>query len=115
MSATPCNKFTILSRKKAISWTNKISGFVGSRVVNSLRRKYDLITPSHSVLDITSAGDIERFIGSAKPDAILHLAAISNTGYCEEHPEESYLVNVVSIENLANSAAKHGCKLVFFS
>ena len=91
------------------------SGFVGSRIVNSLRGKYDLITPSHSVLDITSAGDIERFIGSAKPDAILHLAAISNTGYCEEHPEESYLVNVVSVENLANSAAKHGCKLVFFS
>ena len=45
----------------------------------------------------------------------MHLAAISNTGYCEEHPDESYLVNVVSVENLARSAEKHHAKLVFFS
>jgi dTDP-4-dehydrorhamnose reductase len=43
------------------------------------------------------------------------LAAISNTGYCEEHPEESYKVNVVGVENLARVAAEMGCKLVFFS
>jgi dTDP-4-dehydrorhamnose reductase len=49
------------------------------------------------------------------PDAILHLAAISNTGYCEEHPDESYLVNVVSVENLARAAASHGAKFVWFS
>lgn len=91
------------------------SGFVGSRIVEALQNDFHLITPSHSELDITSAGEVEKFIGSNKPDVILHLAAISNTGYCEEHPDESYLVNVVSVENLANSAARHGCKLIFFS
>lgn len=91
------------------------SGFVGSRVVNALSCKYRLLAPSHCELDITVADDVERFIQETEPDAILHLAAISNTGYCEEHPEESYLVNVVSVENLATSAARHGAKLVFFS
>ena len=91
------------------------SGFVGSRVVEALQNELHLITPSHSEMDITSAGDVERVIVSTRPDAILHLAAISNTGYCEEHPDESYLVNVASVENLARSAAEHGCKLVFFS
>lgn len=91
------------------------SGFVGSRVKEALQGQYNLITPSHSELDITSEKEVEDFISLTKPDIILHLAAISNTGYCEEHPEESYLVNVVSVENLARSAEKHQAKLVFFS
>ena len=91
------------------------SGFVGGRIVNALKDKYALLTPSHADLDITSANDVEHYIQANKPDIILHLAAISNTGYCEEHPDESYLVNVVSVENLAKSAAKHDGKLVFFS
>ena len=91
------------------------SGFVGSRTVAALQGTYELITPSHSELDITSAEAVESFISRTQPDAILHLAALSNTGYCEEHPQESYLVNVVSVENIAKAAAKHGIKLVWFS
>ena len=91
------------------------SGFVGSRIKEALQGQYNLITPSHSELDITSEKEVEDFISLTKPDIILHLAAISNTGYCEEHPEESYLVNVVSVENIARSAGKHHAKLVFFS
>ena len=91
------------------------SGFVGSRIVAALHDTYELITPCHSELDITSAEAVESFISRTQPDAILHLAALSNTGYCEEHPQESYLVNVVSVENIAKAAAKHGIKLVWFS
>ena len=91
------------------------SGFVGSRTVAALEGTYDLITPSHSELDITSEEAVESFISRTQPDAILHLAALSNTGYCEEHPQESYLVNVISVENIAKAAAKHGIKLVGFS
>ena len=90
-------------------------GFVGCRVVEALRGEYELLTPSHSEFDITSAEAVERYIKESGPDAILHLAAISNTGYCEEHPEESYLVNVTGVENLAKAAARHSAKLVFFS
>ena len=91
------------------------SGFVGSRIVNALQKRFRLITPSHTEFDITSEEDVERFIQSTKPDAVIHAAAISNTGYCQEHPEESYLVNVTGVENIARSAARHGIKLVFFS
>ena len=91
------------------------SGFVGSRIAAALQDRYELITPSHSELDITSEEAVESFISRTQPDAILHLAALSNTGYCEEHPQESYLVNVVSVENIAKAAAKHDIKLVWFS
>ena len=91
------------------------SGFVGGRATKALKENYDLLTPGHKDFDVTSAEAVERFIKESKPDAILHLAAISNTGYCEEHPDESFLVNVVSVENLARAAAAYGCKLVWFS
>lgn len=91
------------------------SGFVGCRVAKALQGEYLLITPSHKELDITSCDDVEKFVQDTKPDIILHLAAISNTGYCEEHPEESYLVNVSSVEHLAKAAARYNARLVFFS
>lgn len=91
------------------------SGFVGGRVTEALKDSYILLTPTHQQMDITSKEAVEKYIQTNKPDVILHLAAISNTGYCEEHPEESYLVNVVSVENLAESAERYNAKLVFFS
>ena len=91
------------------------SGFAGSRIAAAMQGDYETITPGHRELDITSEDDVMNFVDRTRPDAILHLAAISNTGYCEEHPEESFLVNVSGVENLAKAAARCDCKLVFFS
>ena len=91
------------------------SGFVGSRLVRAMSGEYELLTPTHGEFDITSPEAVQSYMEQHRPEAIIHLAAISNTGYCEEHPEESYKVNVVGVENLARVAAEHECKLVFFS
>lgn len=91
------------------------SGFVGSRLTRAMQSTYELLTPSHAEFDITSPTAIKSYLERFRPEAIIHLAAISNTGYCEEHPEESYLVNVVGVENLASAATKYDCKFVFFS
>lgn len=91
------------------------SGFVGSRFVRAMSGRYELLTPSHSELDITSSETVGAYMRQNRPQAILHLAAISNTGYCEQHPDESYKVNVQGVENLAAAAACHDAKFVFFS
>ena len=91
------------------------SGFVGSRLARAMGEEYELLTPTHHELDITSPEAVRQYMERHRPEAIVHLAAISNTGYCEEHPEESYKVNVVGVENLARVASEQGCKLVFFS
>lgn len=91
------------------------SGFVGSRFVRAMSGRYELLTPSHSELDITSSEAVGAYMRLKRPQAILHLAAISNTGYCEQHPDESYKVNVQGVENLAAAAASHDAKFVFFS
>ena len=91
------------------------SGFVGSRLARAMSGKWELLTPTHGEFDITSLEAVKSYMERYRPEAIVHLAAISNTGYCEEHPEESYKVNVLGVENLARVAAEMGCKLVFFS
>ncbi len=91
------------------------SGFVGSRVVKAWQGQHEVLTPSHADFDVTSRDCIERYMQAYRPQAILHLAALSNTGYCEEHPEESLLVNVQGVANLAAAAARFGAKFVFFS
>lgn len=90
-------------------------GFVGSRLAKSMGERCELLTPTHGEFDITSLEAVRQYVHRHRPHCIVHLAAISNTGYCEEHPEESYKVNVVGVENLAQVSTEYGCKLVFFS
>ena len=91
------------------------SGFVGSRVVARWRNEYVLLTPSHAELDITDKESVNSYFMLHCPDVVVHLAALSNTGYCEQNPEASYRVNVEGAANIARAAALCGAKLIFFS
>lgn len=91
------------------------SGFVGSRVVERWRNDYIILAPSHTELDITDAASVERYLLEQAPQVVVHLAALSNTWYCEQNPDESYLVNVEGVCNLATAAARNGVKLILFS
>ena len=59
------------------------SGFVGCRVAQALSGQYELLTPSHGECDITSREAVEKYVAQHRPQVILHLGALSNTGYCE--------------------------------
>ena len=66
---------------------------------------------------LAKAGEAEvaDVISAIKPDVILHTAAISDTGYSEAHPEESYRANVSLPVWMARGAMLSGAKLVCFS
>ena len=91
------------------------SGFVGSRFIERWRNEYAILAPSHAELDITDAASVERYFVENSPQVVVHLAALSNTGYCEHHPDESYSVNVEGAANIARAAALCRAKLIFFS
>jgi dTDP-4-dehydrorhamnose reductase len=91
------------------------SGFVGSRFVERWRYDFSLLTPSHAELDITDQESVERFFIDNAPQVVVHLAALSNTWYCEQNPDESYKVNVQGVCNLAQAAMRYGAKFIFFS
>ena len=90
-------------------------GFVGARVRQQLAEKLELIPAPKGLMARGGEEEIARLVDRAHPDAILHTAAISDTGYCEAHPEESYRANVEPTLWLAKAAAAQKAKLVVFS
>lgn len=91
------------------------SGFVGSRFVQRWKNHYHLLLPTHSEMDITDESSVLKYFQDHQPDVVLHLAALSNTWYCEQHPEESRRVNVEGTFRLAQAAVDCGAKFLFFS
>ena len=55
-------------------------------------------------LDITNQEEVNSIIKKEKPTHIIHTAAITNVDYCEQHPEESELVNVTATSFLIEAA-----------
>ena len=72
------------------------SGFVGCRFVARWRNEYSILTPTHAELDITDRDSVNSYFMFHTPEVVVHLAALSNTDYCEQNPEESCRVNVAS-------------------
>ena len=97
------------------------TGFVGYTLTNFLRDNgYDVIGVSRSAgkcvdftADLTKIESVKEIRSKYNPDVIIHLAAMARTDECEKNPEESYLVNVISTKNLAETFSDK--KFVFFS
>lgn len=90
-------------------------GFVGARVMQQLAGTAVLAAFPRGFLASATQEDIHRFVLQAHPDILLHLAALSDTGYCQAHPEESRRANVEVPLWMADAAAAAGAKLVAFS
>ena len=83
------------------------SGFLGSRVAWYLEQVcgYTVFAPSHAEMDLTDADSCRRYLAATHPDAVVHTAAISSTGFCQEHPEASWAVNVEGTLHLLQAAS----------
>lgn len=91
------------------------TGFVGRSFVRRWYEQFQLCCPSHTEMDIADEHAVRQYIERHQPDVVLHLAALSNTWYCEQHPEESFRVNVQGTAHVAKAAAAVGARLVYFS
>lgn len=98
------------------------SGFVGRIMFEYLSREHETygsfyLNPVKGLihLDMTDLKAVKEILTSLKPDVIIHPAANPNVEYCEEHPKETWQVNVEGSNNLIETARDIGAKLVYFS
>lgn len=91
------------------------SGFLGSRLAYYFRDKYELLLPTHAELNISREEAVKAYMEEHRPDVVIHCAALSNTWYCEQHPDESHRVNVQGTVRIAKACKLTGAKLVFMS
>lgn len=100
--------------KKKILITGS-SGFLGSRLAYYYRNKYDLLLPTHNELNVSREDMVKAYLEEQRPEVVIHCAALSHTGYCEQHPEESHRTNVQGTVRMAKTCKQTGAKLIFMS
>lgn len=91
------------------------SGFLGSRLAYFFRKKYELLLPTHVELNVSREEAVKTYMEEHRPDVVIHCAALSNTWYCEQHPDESHRVNVQGTVRVAKACKLTGAKFVFMS
>ena len=84
-----------------IGWTNR------ERLVNA-----PFETAS---VDLTDFDEIGPHLEAAKPDLIIHCAALTNVDQAETNGRLSYLLNAEAPGYLASAAARNGAKLIHIS
>lgn len=88
------------------------SGFLGSRIVKFYKEKYEILTPTHSQMNITQADSVHKYFKLYQPDIVIHCAAIADTTACEKEPKISWTVNVTGTENIVKAAKEIGAKCI---
>ena len=81
------------------------SGFLGRRTAAYFEELgWQVLAPSHEALDITDETGVFRYFRENRPDAVIHTAAVSDTGLCQRDPAWSEKINVDGCGNLAKIA-----------
>ena len=92
------------------------SGFLGRRTAAYLQSLgHEVLTPAHTRLDITDAAAVRNWFREYAPEAVIHTAAVSDTGLCQRKPEWSEGINVTGCVHLAESCREFGSRLVLCS
>lgn len=92
------------------------SGFLGRRTAAYFRGLgHEVLAPAHDFLDITQRESVRAWFRENAPEAVIHTAAVSDTGLCQRQPEWSETTNVEGSVNLAECCREFGAKLVFCS
>lgn len=68
-------------------------------------------------LDVTDKHSVDTLIGSIRPRAVVHLAAVSNSTLCNKDHEHSFAVNVNGTANVLEAVSKlcNDCRFIFLS
>lgn len=91
------------------------AGFLGSRVVREYEKSHKVFAPKHSEMELCDEASVKAYVDLVRPEIVIHCGAVSDTGWCQAHPEESRRVNVEGTEFLARACTEAGAKMIFCS
>ncbi len=66
-------------------------------------------------VNLSSKEEVDSIIDWAKPDAIIHTAAMTNVDACEQNKDECWASNVKAVEYLLNAASKYNSHFLHLS
>jgi dTDP-4-dehydrorhamnose reductase len=66
-------------------------------------------------LDITKINMVEKAFQKAKPEIVIHSAAMTNVDRCEENQTQATMINVNGTRNIVKEAKKYGAFVLYVS
>lgn len=102
------------------------SGVVGWNFCKKMSNNYELIgtyfrnqptdvTIKWVRINLLEISEVSKLIKDVQPDVVVHLAAIANTKFCEQHPALSHHINVYTTIALAEATKQAGIPMLFSS
>ena len=90
-------------------------GGLGRAFLDHREDDHDVVPFTHAELPVEDRAAVAQRLEEARPDLVLHLAAMTSVDGCEEDPERAFAVNVRGTDNVARAAAAAGAVLVVLS
>ena len=106
------------------------NGLLGQKLITALRNDpaVELLATSrgadrtaaslgdrYRALDITDQAQVDAVFDEARPEVVIHSAAMTNVDACELDPQACRLQNVAATEHLVRAAKRHGAHFIFLS
>lgn len=92
------------------------AGQLGWDVSTRLERDgAEVVRTTHASLPIDDERAVGAAIDAARPDVVIHAAAMTNVDRCEEEPQTAEAVNALGTQHVADAAARVGAHLVYVS
>jgi len=103
-----------------------VSGLLGNNLADYFKNKYEILGLycSHRVsitgvqtrkCDLSSLNSIKDIIGKFNPSIIIHCASLTNVDQCENDPEITDKINVISTKNIVDIISDKDTKLIYIS
>lgn len=91
------------------------NGQLGRELVALLRPHHEVTATDLPQLDVRDGDGVRRLVWDARPDVVLHPAALTDTRRCEEEPELAFAVNDGGTENVAEACRESGAAMLYVS
>ncbi len=106
------------------------NGLLGSKLLAAMRARPDLTplgasrdpSPAASLadvpyyrLDIIDNASVTRVFDEARPDVVIHAAAMTDVDGCERNPDEAWVVNVEGTRHVVEACNRFGARIVHLS
>ena len=91
------------------------TGLLGSELASFFSQDYDIYRVGSADFDIRRYDQVKAYFSDAKPDIVLHTAAMVNVDACETERELAMSVNGEGAGNVARACKESGTRMVYYS